>query len=355
MRGALQNLGQTCAVNSLVQIIAHSSLLREAILASPAYRYRDVGKNASKDIDDVLTWEVGDVIDKIYHHKQSISPGGLIGALFRVFKHDLAPGQQHDICELWMLLSSRISEEIHKNADRAQVCITPIFSGQTSMSTHIESKVLKLLKSMYSRSWSQWLQNIVGVELSVVQCNACKDQPWSPEVFTVLPLNININININSKANVNANANQNTETASIEELILQHFELEDIADWSCDKCKGSGGRKQNKLYALPPVLMISLKRFRMSTGGRFSKIHTPVNISTHIKFEVGSKVTTYTLCGIGNHYGSYNFGHYTACVREGNDILCYDDTNVFKVDDPESLLKNNKDAYIICYEASVSV
>lgn len=340
MRGGLQNLGQTCAVNSLVQIIAHTSLLREAILASPAYR-------DGKQEGDILTWEVGDVIDKIYNHRQGISPGGLIGAMFRLFKHDLAPGQQHDICELWMLLSSRISEEIHRNAENSGIKVTSVCPGHTS--THVESRVLKLLKSMYSKSWSQWLQSIVGVELSVVQCNACKDQPWSPELFTILPLNINININITNLETIQDRQHHNI----IEELLLHHFEVEDIADWSCDKCKGVGGRKQNKLYALPPVLMISLKRFRMNTGGRLSKIHAPVTISTQIKFEVGTNVMTYNLCGIGNHYGSYNFGHYTACVREGNDWVCYDDTKVFTLDDPDSLLKNNKDVYIICYELSV--
>lgn len=332
--GSLQNLGQTCAINSLVQIIAHSPRLREAILDSPAYKDGKNGKDEER-----ITWEIGDVIDKIYSKKQHTSPGGLVGVIFRSFPHDLVPGEQHDICELWMLLSSRIADEICKCACAPAthaVNVIPICPP----SANVQSKVMKFLGGMYAKSWSPWLEQIVGVELSIVQCNACKDQPWSPEVYTILPLDIEYS---------GSGANGTT----IEQLLLRHFQIEDLTDWSCDKCKllNTGGKKQNKLYSLPPVLMVSLKRFRMSTGGRFSKVHAPITISDQLMFEIGGSMKRYALRGVGNHYGSYNFGHYTAFVNEdgAGRWVCYDDTNVIALPDC-SFLKHNKDAYILCYE-----
>ena len=333
MRGALQNLGQTCAINSLVQIIAHSARLREAIM--------DGSSQAYCKADGKIMRELADVIDKIYAQRQHTSPGGLVGAMFRLFPHDLVPGEQHDICELWMLLSSRLADEMGAGHT---VNVTPICTA----SAHIHAKVLKLIESMYSKSWSPWLERILGVELSIVQCNACKDQPWSPEVFTILPLNMSGNAGDGCDGEV-----------TIEQLLLQHFEIEELTDWSCDKCKCKGGKKQNKLYSLPPVLMVSIKRFRMSrTSGRFSKVHTPVTISDQLKFEIGGSMKIYMLRGVGNHYGSYNFGHYTACVydrdrdRDINDEgawFCYDDANVAVIPDC-NFLRNNRDAYILCYE-----
>ncbi|NDB83995.1 MAG: hypothetical protein EB127_14920, partial [Alphaproteobacteria bacterium] len=103
IKGGLHNLGQTCAVNSLIQIIAHTPIL--CTLITTAYKEYSVDFNT-------VTWHLGDVIDKVYFNRSDVVAAGLMKILHSAFPNDIHYAEQHDIGELWMLLSSKIAEEI---------------------------------------------------------------------------------------------------------------------------------------------------------------------------------------------------------------------------------------------------
>ena len=76
MYGGIQNLGATCAINTLLQMVSHSSRLRDSIM--DAYRTNRV--NA-----DTITWQVCDVINKLHYEKQSVAPVGLLNLIYKIY------------------------------------------------------------------------------------------------------------------------------------------------------------------------------------------------------------------------------------------------------------------------------
>ena len=316
--GGLVNLGATCAVNSLIQIIAHNTTLRTILLAA--------APKESTTISSQLT----DIIDKIYTRKLNVSPAGFMKALYTAFSTLLRPGDQHDIGELWMLIADKIAEE------QAESQAVPQRSSQKT--SPIDKKVQQTVQAINGNKSSAWLNAIQGTQLSVLRCHNCQDQPWNPEVFTSIQIEI---------------PHSPDATPAIEDLLLNNHVIEKLDGWTCDKCKKQGADKQIQMHSLSKVLMVVIKRFQMTRTGDFAKVYAPVNISANLVFSFNDHNYAYILTGIGNHYGNGNGGHYIALTRDSIDSqswTCYDDMAQTPVPSDHEFLNENKDAYILCYE-----
>ena len=100
--------------------------------------------------------------------------------------------------------------------------------------------------------------------------------------------------------------------------------------------------KQNNFDKFPPVLIISLKRFKFSS-------HYHNKISTFIKYPTENlelKNEKFDLYGVIFHFGNLNFGHYTACCKINNEWIYFNDSNYSKKNS-ESIV--NRNAYILIY------
>ena len=129
--------------------------------------------------------------------------------------------------------------------------------------------------------------------------------------------------------------------------------LDEHNSWYCSRCQEHRQAvKTVKLWRLPEVLIISLKRFEVREGYSFTwgggastmnlKIDTPVDFPVNgldlsmycheLSPLRGGAI--YDLFAICNHYGRIGFGHYTAFARDwvGSDLsrdwFCYDDESV---------------------------
>ena len=93
----LANLGATCAVNSLIQIITREPILRNYILS-------DQFKNIN---NDTLLSNLREIIDLMYNKNKSLTPNKFIDNLYKhltIFER----GDQIDIGELWIFLFDKI-------------------------------------------------------------------------------------------------------------------------------------------------------------------------------------------------------------------------------------------------------
>ena len=91
----LQNLGNTCAINTLIQIICRNSFLRNSILNV------DISNNT-------LAIELKEIIQLMYIDKKSLSPRKFITKLYNIFSDIFRFGEQLDINELWLFLFNKI-------------------------------------------------------------------------------------------------------------------------------------------------------------------------------------------------------------------------------------------------------
>lgn len=314
MSGTLHNLGATCALNSLVQLICHSESLRSVLLSS---------KPNTEDSGS-LTAQLVDVIKLLYNTNQIVNPSGLLNCIFRMFPSNFRRGEEMDICELWMLISDKIADE----------CKIPIVNVAE---TSARDKIQNTINILNNRSTSKWIRTIQRSQISIIQCNSreCADIQWNVEVMVSYELEL-----------PTANASMH-----ISDLLLQNYKVDDLCDWVCDKCKKTGGSKQNKVNTMPTVLMVTIKRFHMSENGAFHKLNKGIDIDETIDIQSTGRRWIYKLCGVANHYGSYGGGHYNAFVRENDNWLCYDDNHRINMNMPkEKFLMDNKNAYLLCYE-----
>ena len=111
--------------------------------------------------------------------------------------------------------------------------------------------------------------------------------------------------------------------------------LDEDNKWYCNKCKEHvQATKQLGVYRVPPIIVISLKRFKQSKSnksylGMFGgsshgqkldcQVDFPLEGLDLSKYVIGAQKTSekliYDCYAVSNHYGNMGFGHYTAYAK----------------------------------------
>jgi len=95
----IENLGSTCAINSLIQVITRNDILRNIILHSDFP-------------DNTIGEQLKEIIDLMYVKNNSIIPRKFLNTLYNIFKDIFYQGEQIDIGELWTFLADKIADDI---------------------------------------------------------------------------------------------------------------------------------------------------------------------------------------------------------------------------------------------------
>jgi ubiquitin C-terminal hydrolase len=339
----IENLGSTCAINSLIQIISRNDILRNIIL----------NNNFAKD---TISDQLKEIIDLMYVKNNSIIPRKFINTLYNIFKDIFYQGEQIDIGELWTFLSDKISDDMialseAKNINYLEDYLTEgiIYNSDKEFNNAIVN--CKLLKKKYeyyynkfNKKKSIWQKNTQGFYLNTTRCVNCNLTFYNFEPFT--SLNIDIPADITSP--------------KISDMISQSLKEEVInGDWFCSKCnKHCAYKKSTKLWKLPDVLVIIIKRFI----NIHSKNNAPITINDYLNFNKGSilsnkKDIIYLFSSTALHFGSLNGGHYSAICNTPDGNILYDDRNVVNIDTDNKINFKNKNAnaYLLVYTLKPSV
>lgn len=106
--------------------------------------------------------------------------------------------------------------------------------------------------------------------------------------------------------------------------------------------------RKTYLWKLPQILIVQLKRF----ANRFVKNECDVRIETELDvsnycLSADNTKANYKLFAIGNHEGSFNFGHYFAdCKSSDNEWRRFNDSHVSRIQENEW---NGQKAYVLFY------
>ncbi|CAG5132686.1 unnamed protein product [Candidula unifasciata] len=153
-------------------------------------------------------------------------------------------------------------------------------------------------------------------------------------------------------------------TVSLDECFRLYTQEEKLIGddaWLCPHCKQQqqGTIKTLKLWSLPDVLILHLKRFKLSGSSR-SKLNTLVefpvenlDMSAHLTHRNQTHPLKrddycYDLLGVSNHYGNMAGGHYTSYCRSSIDGEWreFNDTKVRTLEGPVA----TKEAYLLFYQ-----
>jgi len=341
----LQNLGNTCFMNSVIQCLAYSPSL-VSYFCSDTY-YNHINFFSQYGSKGELAIEFGALVEKLNSHRHRyIEPKSFREA---IIKHiGFVGNEQQDSHEFMMMLFDKLHHDLNvhtkdklkQNGIVSQNCSSNednnINIPRATLGYQFWRKHLEMNKSIISDLFE-------GIFMSTLTCTFCKGQSNTFEVFNCLSLPIP------------------SETRCHVRDCLSHFSNPERieAAWECPRCKQK--REVDKkivICKLPRILIIHLKRF--SLDGRWrQKLQTTVefpltdlnvdytNVLPQSAYGPTFSKSAYNLCAVVNHYGHLDGGHYTAFTKlENQRWYTFDDGNVTEMKDTDVI---SQAAYILFY------
>lgn len=317
----LQNLGDTCYLNSILQILANTSEFRDMLLSITETHSTGVGLDVLKHFR---------LFVEKYHTETGIELNSVLRTFISVFQQcnqQFGMGQ-HDQHECLMFLF-RI---IHDNCNvRRKYLIT---GTPTSRGDELE---LESLESMRVHGSSTTDHNLSGTE------EICYDSPIfhlftgqyrfqtecrNPECHHVsnrFETFRGLEVPIGKKGNT-------TLTDALDELV-SITKIEDGETYECDKCgQKTQSFRRCTLWRLPKILVITLKRniYRFVGGRPISykddrPVEVPETLDVTPYLSVPRDVQPYELYATGNHLGTPNGGHCYTHIKIGDKWILAND------------------------------
>jgi len=343
----LANLGNTCFINSCMQVLSHTRELNK-FLDNGGGEYKErmsVYHDKSYLLDSKLLVEWDNLRKLMWQKDQLISPGGFIKAVQCVAKskkRDIFTGYaQNDLPEFLLFILETFHNGMRREVDM-------IITGKIkSKKDEMAMACYEMMKTMYSKEYSEMLDIFYGIHISKIMKNG-NVMSAKPEPYFIVDLPM-----------------PNKGGSSIYNCFEKYCEGE-----SMEGDNGWLNEKTNKLedverkivfWSLPQVLVIDLKRF--TPDGR--KIKAPIDIEVD-ELDLSNFVEgyennenndyKYELYGICNHSGGTLGGHYTATVRtkpcgSQSEWHLFNDTNVTKTQFDG---KNNTSGYCLFYRKKLN-
>lgn len=329
----LVNLGNTCYLNSCVQILNHTYELKE--LSSPKIKLY-IKQNEPAIV--LREWE--DLKNDMISHKL-ISPNKFVSNVFKVCNENtsLSLGwNQNDITEFFLFMIDCFHKSISRKLQ------TNINGTAENMTDELALKCFHLLKTMYESEYSEILDIFYGISVSfITSIDHSINHSIVPENFFVLNLSLP------------PTHNSSTMFSLYEciDMFVKEESLENENAWFNDKT----GIKENvfkytRFWNFPNVLVITLNRFMNDgTAAKMNNlVHFPLENLNLSKYVVGYNPMSYIydLYAVGNHYGVLNAGHYTSTVKDEHGIWYnYNDHLIEKIENPAQIV--NQNAYCLFY------
>lgn len=332
----LANLGNTCFLNSCLQVLSHTYELNDLFDS-------DKISQITKNIPDTeLLAEWNDLRRLMWSKNGVISPNKFVYGVQRLAhmknKEIFTGWAQNDMTEFLFF----IIECMHNSISRK---ITIKINGNPENSTDKTAiKCYEMLKQIYSNEYSEIMDFFYGIYVTnIISMSGKKIHVSKPEHYFILDLEI---------------------TNKPEQTIYDCFDLftceEEMAGenaWMNEKSgKKENVKKRVQFWNFPKILVIALKRFSADGTQKLNHlINFPLENLDLSKYVIGynKKNFVYDLFGVCNHIGGVMGGHYTSFVKNADEIWChYNDISVEKVTELHDIVSPM--AYCLFYRKKIT-
>jgi len=270
----LINMGNTCFLNSALQLLVSCNVLTKYIL----------NNNFKSSFIQIYKRFLNN-----YMNNDRFSPSELIQKINE--KNDFfKDGKQHDSHEFLIILIDILEEEFN-------------LEYKSSGKKIVGIELNKLFNTIF------------GTKLaSIIICDETNEKSKSKSKERILSLPIPKKIKLNLQ------------------VCMKHFlEVEELTDdnkWYSEKNnKKYDALKQLYIKSYPKYLIIHLKRFSYHDNSGSSKNNSEVEMNQCMKL----KNNNYSLRAIIIHSGSTNGGHYISIVNKNNQWYLCNDSNITKI------------------------
>jgi len=309
----LENLGNTCFLNSCMQVLNHTYELNH-FLDTKKY-------NIKKDISDsniLVEWD--DLRNIMWSGNGVVTPRRFVlnvQQIATIKKKDIFTGwAQNDMPEFLLFFIDCIHNSISRSVNMK------INGNKQNETDEMAIICYQMLKATYEKEYSEIMNIFYGIYLSeIISKDTGKCHVMKPESYFILDLPV-------MDGNITA-----TNIYDCFDLYTKPEILEADNAWFNEKTGLKEDiKKQITFWNFPNVLVIVLKRFTPDGMYRINtNVDFPIENLDLSKYVRGYSANTYlyNLYGVCNHVGGVMGGHYTAFVRNAqNKWLHFNDSNV---------------------------
>lgn len=324
----LTNLGNTCYINSCIQILSFTEELNKLL-----NNEKTIKRIKNNNIDGLLLLEWNSLRKFMQSSNGIISPVRFIQVIQNVAKNknaELFTGyMQNDINEFFFFLIEAFHNALSRNIN---TCISGTIENKTDK---IALECYKTIQNEYKNGYSEINEIFNGISVSIISdFTTNKELNYKCETFSTIELPI-----------------PKHKVPTLEDCFDLYTEEEELTEenaWFDEKQnKKINIKKKILFWSFPKILVITLKRFTSIDKKNQKKVHFPIDNLDLSKYVVGYNKNTYKykLYGICNHHGRVPFGgHYTSLVKPDTYLewLEYND---------ETLITHKNDDKIITQKA----
>jgi ubiquitin C-terminal hydrolase len=324
----LANLGNTCFINSCIQILSHTYELNE-FLNAETYK-----KKIKNKYDSALLVEWDSLRKILWNENCIVSPGRFIKTIQKVASikgQELFTGySQNDVSEFLLFLI----DCFHNSLSR-EIRFT-ISGNPENERDMLAIKCFKMIENTYKNDYSEIWNLFYGVHVSEIsRIDNGKILSQTPEPYFMVDLPIPLD----------------NKSPSLIDCFNHYVEGEVIENYKDEDTDETVNIKKKILFwSFPNILAIDLKRF----NSRFQKnqiyVNFPLDDLDLSSYVIGYKKETYKyeLYGVCNHSGGVMGGHYTSYVKNANGKWYhFNDTSVSEVGLNDSIISSK--AYVLFY------
>jgi ubiquitin carboxyl-terminal hydrolase 8 len=297
----LANLGNTCFVNSCIQVLSHTYELND-FLNSGNYKKKLKNKHES-----VLLIEWDSLRKLMWSDNCTISPGKFIKTIQRIahVKHaELFTGYaQNDLPEFLLFLIDCFHTSLSREVNMS------INGSAANETDKMAVQCFEMIKKMYAKEYSEIWNLFYGIHVSqIISLETGEVLSSSPEPYFIINLSIPEN-------------NKSPSLIDCFDLYVNGETLEGENAWYNDNTKLKQNVQKKLIYwSMPNVLVIDIKRFNYRNQKNQILITIPLENLDLSSYVIGYKKDSYIydLYGICNHSGGVHGGHYTAFIKNAN-------------------------------------
>jgi ubiquitin C-terminal hydrolase len=321
----LCNLGNTCYINSCLQILSQCYELHEVINIIN----NNISNNKIINNNTLILQEWQSLKELMWSKNCVISPNRFLNAIHHVstIKNcELFTGYaQNDLPEFLIFLFDCFHEALERKVD------IRINGRSENNIDELAKKCYEMIKNIYSNNYSEMIDLFYGIHVSLIISNNESNEIMSitPEPFSIINLPIPYS----------SNSNQEFSIYDCFNLYTQLEMLEGDNAWFNENTNTKQNvKKCIKFWSLPNILIVDFKRFNNANKKLNNIIRTPllgVDLSNYV-IGYNKDKYIYELFGICNHNGECLGGHYTAYVKNSNQKWYhFNDTNVNEINESQ--------------------
>ncbi len=311
----LANLGNTCFLNSTMQVLSHTYELND-FLDKQTYKSR-----LNKKFDTLLLVEWDELRAILWNQNCVVSPNKFVRTVQQIAKTkkmEMFTGyDQNDLPEFLIFVI-----DCFHNAISREVVMT-IEGVVKDEKDKIAVKCFERIKQMYEKDYSEIWKLFYGIQVSNLR-RADNNEliSMNPEPFFIVNLPIP----------------QDNKHPTIMDCFDLYTNSEVLDNDNCIKLEETGemvsATKNIMFWSIPDILVIDIKRFNGHHKKNQITVDFPLENLNLSKYIIGYNKDTYIydLYAVSNHSGSIFGGHYTSFVKNANGKWYhYNDTHVSEV------------------------